>query len=146
MVFPSLSEFSTVYCDPHRLGFGIVNKAEIDVFLELSCFLDDPVDVGNLISGSSAFSKTSLNIWKFTVHILHIHISTPPQILLLYKPLQTGNILGFADHMVSAVTTQHVSSTEAAMDNVGMKGHGYVPIKLYLQKQVAGQIWPKGYA
>ena len=51
-------------------GFGIVNKTEIDVFLELSCFFDDPVDVGNLISGSSAFSKTSLNIWKFTVHVL----------------------------------------------------------------------------
>ena len=51
-------------------GFGIVNKAEIDVFLELSCFLDDPVDVGNFISGSSAFSKTSLNIWKLSVHAL----------------------------------------------------------------------------
>ena len=51
-------------------GFGIVNKAEIDVFLELSCCFNDPVDVGNVISGSSAFSKTSLNIWKFTVHIL----------------------------------------------------------------------------
>ena len=51
-------------------GFGIVDKAEIDVFLELSCFFNDPVDVGNLISGSSAFSKTSLNNWKFTVHIL----------------------------------------------------------------------------
>ena len=51
-------------------GFGVVNKAEIDVFLELSCFVDDPVDVGNLISGSSAFSKTSLNIWKLTVHML----------------------------------------------------------------------------
>ena len=51
-------------------GFGIVNKAEIDVFLELSCFFHDPEDVGNLISGSSAFSKTSLNIWKFTVHVL----------------------------------------------------------------------------
>ena len=51
-------------------GFDIVNKAEIDVFLELSCFFDDPADVGNLISGSSAFSKTSLNIWKFTVHVL----------------------------------------------------------------------------
>ena len=51
-------------------GFGIVNKAEIDVFLELSCFFDDPADVGNLISGSSAFSKTSLDIWNFTVHIL----------------------------------------------------------------------------
>ena len=50
--------------------FGIVNKAEVDVFLELSCFFDDPSDVGNLISGSSAFSKTSLNIWKFTVHVL----------------------------------------------------------------------------
>ena len=51
-------------------GFGIVNKAEIDAFLELSCFFDDPAEVGNLISGSSAFSKTSLNIWKFTVHVL----------------------------------------------------------------------------
>ena len=66
LVFPSLSEFSTVYCDPHK-GFGIVNQAEIDVFLELPCFFDDPADVGNLIS---AFSKTSLNIWKFTLHVL----------------------------------------------------------------------------
>ena len=70
LVFPSLSEFSTVYCDPHSQIFGIVNKAEIDVFLELSCFFDDPEDVGNLISGSFVFSKTSLNIWKFTVHVL----------------------------------------------------------------------------
>ena len=51
-------------------GFGIVNKAEVDVFLELSCFFHDPTDVGNLISGSSAFSEISLNIWKFTVHVL----------------------------------------------------------------------------
>ena len=51
-------------------GFGIVNKAEIYVFLELSCFFDDPANVGNLISGSSAFSKTSLNIWKLMVHVL----------------------------------------------------------------------------
>ena len=51
-------------------GFGIVNNAEIDVFLELSYFFDDPADVGNLISGSSAFSKTTLNIWKFMVHVL----------------------------------------------------------------------------
>ena len=51
-------------------GVGIVNKAEIDVFLELSCFFNDPTDVGNLISGSSAFSKSSLNIWKFAVHVL----------------------------------------------------------------------------
>ena len=51
-------------------GFGIVNKAELDVFLKLSCFFDDPADIGNLISCSSAFSKASLNIWKFTVHVL----------------------------------------------------------------------------
>ena len=52
-------------------GFGIVNKAEVDVFfLELSCFIDDPTDVGNFISGSYAFSKSNLNIWKFSVHIL----------------------------------------------------------------------------
>ena len=55
----------------HRVkGFSIVNKAEVGVFLELSCFFNDPKDVGNLISGSSAFSKSTLNIWKFTVHIL----------------------------------------------------------------------------
>ena len=51
-------------------GFGIVNKTEVDVFLELSCFFDDPTDVGNLISGFSAFSKSSLNIWRFTLHVL----------------------------------------------------------------------------
>ena len=51
-------------------GFGVVNKAEIDVFLELSCFFDDPADIGNLISGSLALSKTNLNIWKFMVHVL----------------------------------------------------------------------------
>ena len=62
--FPQLIVIHTVKV------FGIINKADIDVFLELSCFFDDPADVGNLISGSSAFSKTSLNIWKFTVHVL----------------------------------------------------------------------------
>ena len=62
--FPQFTVIHTVK------GFGIVNKVEIDVFLELSWFFDDPADVGNLISGSSAFSKTSLNIWKFMVHIL----------------------------------------------------------------------------
>ena len=51
-------------------GFGIVNKAGVNIFLELFCFFDDPMDVGNLISGSTAFSKTSLNIWKFTVHVM----------------------------------------------------------------------------
>ena len=70
LIFPSLSEFSTVYVIHTVKNFGIVNKAEIDDFLELSCFFDDPVDVGDLISGSSAFSKTSLNIWKFTFHVL----------------------------------------------------------------------------
>ena len=61
LVFPSLSELPTVCYDPHKV-FGIVNKAEVDVFLELICFFDDPADVGSLISGSSPFSKTSLNI------------------------------------------------------------------------------------
>ena len=70
LVFPSLEEYSTVCCDHTVKGFGIVKKAEIDVLLELSCFFNDPTDVGYLISGSSAFSKSSLNIWKFTVHIL----------------------------------------------------------------------------
>ena len=62
--FPELVVIHTVK------GFGIVNKAELDVFLELSSFFDDPADAGNFISDSSDFSKTSLNIWKFTVHIL----------------------------------------------------------------------------
>ena len=66
-LFQNFPQFTVIHTVK---GFGIVNKAEIDVFMELSCFLDDPVDVGNLISGSSAFSKTSLNIRKFTVHIL----------------------------------------------------------------------------
>ena len=64
-----LKNFPQFVVIPTVKGFGIVNKAEVDVFLELSCFFDDPTDVGNLISGSSAFSKTSLNIWKFTVHV-----------------------------------------------------------------------------
>ena len=66
-LFKNFPQFIVIYTVK---GFGIVNKAEIDVFLELSCFFNDPVDVGNLISGSSAFSKSSLNIWKFSVHIL----------------------------------------------------------------------------
>ena len=63
----NFSQFVVIYTVK---GFGIVNKAEIDVFLELSCFFDDPADVGNLMSGSSAFSKISLNNWKFMVHVL----------------------------------------------------------------------------
>ena len=66
-VFQNFPQFIVIHTVK---GFGIVKKAEIDIFLELSCFFDDPADVGNLISGSSAFSKTSLNIWKFMVHIL----------------------------------------------------------------------------
>ena len=66
-LFQNFPQFTVIHTVK---GFGIVNKAEIDVFLELSCFFDDPVDVGSLISGSSAFSKTSLNIWRFMVHIL----------------------------------------------------------------------------
>ena len=66
-LFQNFPQFTVIHTVK---GFGIVNKAEVDVFLELSCFFNDPADVGNLISGSSAFSKSSLNIWKFMVHIL----------------------------------------------------------------------------
>ena len=69
-VGPSLSEFSQFIVIHTVKGCGIVNKAETDVCLELPCFFHNPADVGNLISGSSAFSKTSLDIWKFTVHVL----------------------------------------------------------------------------
>ena len=65
LVFPSLQNFPQFVVIHTDKGFGIVNKAEIDVFLELSCFFHDPVNVGKLITGSPAFSKTSLNIWKF---------------------------------------------------------------------------------
>ena len=70
LVFPSFEKFSTVSCNSHSQGFGVVSKAEVVVFLELACFFYDPVDVGSLISGSSAFSKTSSNIRKFKVHVL----------------------------------------------------------------------------
>ena len=66
-VFKNFQQFVVIHTVK---GFGIVNKAELGVFLELSCFFNDPVGVGNLISDSSAFSKTNLNIWKFTVHVL----------------------------------------------------------------------------
>ena len=67
LLFKNFPEFVVVYTVK---GFGIVNKAKVDVFLELSCFFDDAMDFGILISGFSAFSKTSLNIWKFTAHLL----------------------------------------------------------------------------
>ena len=66
-LFQNFPQFVVIYTVK---GFGVINKAEIDFFLEFPCFFYDPTNVGNLISGSSAFSKTSLNIWKFTVHIL----------------------------------------------------------------------------
>ena len=66
-LFHNFPQFAVIYMVK---GFGIISKAEVDVFLEFSCFFYDPVDVGNLISGSSAFSKSSLNIWKFMVHVL----------------------------------------------------------------------------
>ena len=66
-LFQNFPQFIVIYTVK---GFGIVSKAEIDVFLELSCFFEDPADVGNLISGLSAFSKSSLNIWKFSVRVL----------------------------------------------------------------------------
>ena len=69
-----IEEFSTVYCDPQK-GFSVVNEVEVVVFLEFPCFLYDPVDVGNLISGSSAFSKSSLYIWKFLVHITQLEVA-----------------------------------------------------------------------
>ena len=65
-----LSQNFPVCCDPHVKDFSIVHEAEVDVFLEFSYVFDDPTDVGNLISGSSAFSKSSLYIWKFSVHVL----------------------------------------------------------------------------
>ena len=69
-MFPSLQNFPHFVVIHTVKGFGIVNKAEVDAFLELSCFFNGPSDVGNLISGSSAFSKSSLNIWKFMGHVL----------------------------------------------------------------------------
>ena len=71
LVFPSLEEFSTVCCDAHSQRFSLVNEAEVDVSLEFSCFsMIHKEDTVNLISGSSAFSKSSLNIWTFSVHVL----------------------------------------------------------------------------
>ena len=66
-IFQNCPQFIVIHT---AKGFGILKKAEVDVFLELSCFFDDPMDVGNLISGSSAFSKSSLNVWNFTVQVL----------------------------------------------------------------------------
>ena len=122
-------------------GFGIVNKAEIDAFLELSCFFDDPVDAGNLISGSSAFSKSSLNIWKFMVHVLlkpglenfeHYFTSVWDEcnyavvwaffgIAFLWEwnknfssPVATAEFSKFADILSAALWQHHLSGFETA--------------------------------
>ena len=101
-------------------GFGIVNKAEIDVFLELSCFFHDPMNVGNLISGSSAFSKTSLNIWKFTAHVLLkpdlgiIYLIIPPQ-----KPLEKG---GFSIPAASAEFSKFAGILSVALSQHHLLG------------------------
>ena len=73
-LFQNFPQFIVIYTVK---GFAIVNKAEVDAFLELSCFFDDPEDVGNLISGSAAFSKSRLNSWYFTVHVLLKHVGFP---------------------------------------------------------------------
>ena len=70
LIVPPLEEFFIVCCNSYGQGYGISNIAEVDDFLELSCFFDDPTDAGSLISGSSVFSKSCLNIWKFMVHVL----------------------------------------------------------------------------
>ena len=112
-------------------GFGIVNKAEIDVFLEFSCFFDDPMDVGNLISGSSVFSKSSLNIWNFMVHILlkpglenfeHYFASVWDEckctvvwaffsidFLWVWSPVATAEFPKFADILSAALSEHHLS-------------------------------------
>ena len=89
-------------------GFGIVHKAEVDVFLELSCFFDDSADVGNLVSGSSTFSKSSLNIWKFMVH------------LLLKPVLENLGITSLACEM-SAIVWQFEHSLALPFFGIGMK-------------------------
>ena len=112
-------------------GFGIVNKAEIDVFLELSCFFDDPADVGNLISGSSAFPKTSLNIWKFTVDVLlkpglenFEHYFTSDDVL---KGLQ---ITGPFEHFIVWVKKGPVTHTETT--SLGLEyGHWNKEVTLH---------------
>ena len=81
-------------------GFGIVSKAEIDVFLELSCFFDDPADVGNLIFGSSAFSKTSLNIWKFTVHVF-LKPGLKRILIITLLACEMNVIVGYFEHSLA---------------------------------------------
>ena len=102
-----------VCCDQHK-GFGVVNKAEVDVFLELSCFFDDPVDVGDLISDSSAFSKSSLNIWKITVHEL-------------LKP----GLENFEHYFGPLCALLYVRCLSLVMDSIVVKPDSYLPAQRY---------------
>ena len=104
-LFQNFSQFVVIHIVK---CFGVVNKAEIDVFLELSWYFHDPADVGNLISGSSAFSKSSLNIWKFTVHVL------------LKPGLENLSILLLACEM-SAIVWQMEYSLSLPFFGIGMK-------------------------
>ena len=139
-LFQNFPQFTVVHTVK---GFGIVNKAEIDVFLELSCFFNDPTDVGNLISGSSAFPKSSLNIWEFMVHILlkpglenfeHYFTSVWDECycavvwaffgivflgglkwkLTFFSPAATAEFSKFAGILSSALSQHHLSGFEIA--------------------------------
>ena len=122
-----------VCCEPHK-GFGIVNKAEVDVFLELFCFFCEPVVFGNLISGSSAFSKSSLNIWKFMVHILlkpglenfkHYFASVWDD---FSSPVATAEFSKFAGILNAALSQHHLLGFEIAQlewSQVGLRKHHY---------------------
>ena len=94
-------------------GYGIVNAAEIDVFLELFCFFHDPVDVGNLLSGSSAFSKTNLNIWKIMVHVL-LKPGLENFELTFSSPVATAEFSKFAGILTAALSQHHLSGSEIA--------------------------------
>ena len=95
-------------------GFGIVNKPEVDVFLELSCFFHDPADVGNLISGSSAFSKTTLNIWKFMVHVPLKPVLRTLSTTLLACEMTTAEFSKFAGILSAALSQHHLLGFEIA--------------------------------
>ena len=122
-------KFSIICCDPHKV-FGKVNKAEVDTFLELSYFFYDPMDVGNLISGFSAFSKSSLNIWKFLVLVLlkpgfkNFEYYFEHSLTLLFfgigrkvtfsSPVATAEVFKFVDILSTALSQHHLLGFEIA--------------------------------
>ena len=122
-LFKNFPQFVVIYAVK---GFGVINKAEVDIFLELSCFFDDPTDAGNLISGSSVFSKSSLNIWKFTVHILlkpdlekFEHSLALPFFGIgmktdLSNPVATAEFSRFTDILNAALSQHHLLGFEIA--------------------------------